>query len=103
MKTTFTFEELRMTVTMMRNHMVTLPAEMEYHVRRVLDYIEEYIEESEYQYSCTDSDYVDLNIWLSVLICEDEYILDKSQCRNDFNTEWETVTNTDGWLSINID
>ena len=103
MKTTFTFEELRMIITMMRNHMVILPTEMEYHVRRVLDYIEEYIEESEHQDSYIDSDYIDLNIWLSVLICEDEYILDKLQCQNDFNTEWETVTNTDGWLNINID
>ena len=103
MEKEFTFEAMRMTVEMIRSTQVNQYAESDYHVLRVLDYINEYMYEAEHQDGVQESIYEDLNVWLSILIKEDDYIRDKEQCKADFDDAWRVVTNTESWLDLNIE
>ena len=103
MEKEFTFEAMRMTVEMIRDTQVNQYSESDYHVLRVLDYIEEYMDESEHQDDIQESTYEDLNIWLSILVEEDEYILNKEQCKVDFDEAWYITTGTKSWLDLNME
>ena len=103
MEKEFTFESMRMTIEMLRDTQVNQYAESDYHVLRVLDYIDEYMNEAEHLDGVHESTYEDLNIWLGILIKEDKYIINNDKCKADFDDAWRAVTNTESWLDLNVE